>query len=108
MKLLAVALFLIWSFGAHLPIHAAACASAPACMSTEAASAMPRRPVRSSNISSIGYDASSNTLEVEFIGGAVYQYYGVPKPVYEELMRASSHGSYLADYVKGKYRYKEL
>ena len=70
--------------------------------------AMPRRPVRSSNITSIGYDAASHTLEVEFHTGSVYQYYNVPESVYRGLMNASSHGSYLAQYVKEVYRYREV
>lgn len=32
---------------------------------------MDRRPVRSSNVASVGYDESSSTLEVEFHGGRV-------------------------------------
>lgn len=71
--------------------------------------AMPRRPVPSSTIASVGYDARTQTLEVEFRSGAVYQYYAVPQPVYEGLMRAKSHGHYLDRYVKkGGYRYLEI
>lgn len=69
---------------------------------------MPRRPVRSSNIASIGYDASGSILEVEFVTGAVYQYYKVPQAVYEGLMSASSHGTYLVRYVKDVYQYREM
>ena len=36
---------------------------------------MDRTPVVSSNINSIGYDASSSVLEVEFRSG-LYQYFG--------------------------------
>lgn len=109
MKHLAIVLFLVYSLGAHIPTDdAVASASTTACVSSRVTSAMPRRPVRSSNISSIGYDAYFSILEVEFTTGAVYQYYGVPKLVYEGLMKASSHGSYLADHVKGRYRYKEV
>ena len=39
---------------------------------------MNRTPVNSSNVSSVGYDPTSLTLEVEFHGGAVYQYFDVP------------------------------
>lgn len=71
--------------------------------------AMPRRPVQSSNIASIGYEARSQTLEVEFRSGAVYQYFGVPAAVYQGLMAAKSHGHYLDRYVKkGGYRYREV
>lgn len=45
------------------------------------------------------------TLEIEFHGGRVYQYYNVPKRIYQELMAASSHGKYHHRKIKGSYRY---
>ena len=70
---------------------------------------MERQYVSSSNIASIGYDASDMILEVEFLNGAIYQYYDVPQSVYDGLMSASSHGSYLDAYVKkGGYRYIKI
>lgn len=70
---------------------------------------MERQYVSSSNIASIGYDASDMILEVEFLNRAIYQYYDVPQSVYDGLMSASSHGSYLDAYVKkGGYRYSKI
>ena len=70
---------------------------------------MERQYVSSSNIASIGYDASDMILEVEFLNGAIYQYYDVPQSVYDGLMSASSHGSYFDAYVKkGGYRYSKI
>ena len=69
---------------------------------------MEKEKVESSNIESIGYDSDTETLEVEFIKGGVYQYYGVPEYVYDELMAASSHGSYLASNIKGIYNYSKV
>ena len=69
---------------------------------------MDRQSVSSSNIRSIGYDAASSTLEVEFHGGGVYQYYGVPENVYSALMRASSKGRYLNDHIKDRYRCRQV
>ena len=66
---------------------------------------MKRIPVDSSNISSIGYDENSNTLEVEFNNGTVYQYFDVPISVYNGIIEASSKGQYLAQHIKGYYRY---
>lgn len=63
-------------------------------------------PVSSSNISSIGYE--NGTLYVAFNRGGLYAYSGVPEHVYRELMAASSHGSYLARYVKGAYPYRRI
>lgn len=69
---------------------------------------MRRQRVSSSNIASIGYDKVSMILEVEFSNKSVYQYYAVPETVFIELMSASSHGGYLARYVKGYYRYMRI
>lgn len=69
---------------------------------------MERKAVSSSNIASIGYDVNSQTLEVEFLSGGVYQYFDVPEQVYTDLMNASSHGQYLAQNIKGHYRYSKV
>lgn len=69
---------------------------------------MQRKPVSSSNIASIGYDAESETLEIQFHNGGIYRYYGVPQAVYTGLMASSSHGSYLAQNIKNRYQYKKV
>lgn len=40
---------------------------------------MKRIPVSSSNLASVGYDEISQALEIEFLHGGVYQYFGVSK-----------------------------
>jgi hypothetical protein len=69
---------------------------------------MERTPLQSSNLTSIGYDAKSNTLEVEFLNGSLYQYFDVPENVYEGLINAVSHGQFLNQVVKGNFRYARL
>lgn len=59
-----------------------------------------RIPVSSSNVASIGYDESTSTLEVEFLSGRIYHYYGIPKHVYESFIDADSKGKYLNNYIK--------
>jgi hypothetical protein len=61
---------------------------------------MHRQSVTSSNISSIGYDQSLQTLEVEFNDGSIYQYFNVPNYLYSGLMNASSHGTYFNANIK--------
>lgn len=61
---------------------------------------MERIPVQSSNLVSVGYDRESNTLEIEFHNGRIYQYYGVGYDVYESLMNAGSKGSYFNQNIK--------
>lgn len=69
---------------------------------------MNRPSVSSSTIASIGYDPNSQTLEIEFLSGGVYQYYNVPGNVHAGLMNASSHGQYFARYIKGVYKYRQI
>ena len=51
---------------------------------------------------------NSQTLEVEFVGGRVYQYYGVPDNMHEEIMRAPSKGQFLNYYIKNNYPYSRV
>jgi hypothetical protein len=69
---------------------------------------MKRQSVSSTNISSVGYDSESHTLEVEFRGSGVYQYFDVPQSIYDALMHASSHGSYFHRHIKDQYRWVEI
>ena len=69
---------------------------------------MERQRVTSTNIRSIGYDATNGTLEVEFNSGGLYQYFNVPETVYTALMRAASKGRYLNDHIKDRYSYQEV
>ncbi len=69
---------------------------------------MMRQPVSSSNLQSVGYDPNSQTLEVEFNSGSIYQYTGVPESVYQGLMGAASHGSYLAQNIRDRYLYTRI
>jgi hypothetical protein len=68
-----------------------------------------RTPVRSSNISSIGYDAQAKVLEMAFHSGTEYRYFGVPEHLYYGLMNASSHGKYFDLYIKkAGYPYEQI
>ena len=64
--------------------------------------------VASSNISSIGYDPSLNTLEVEFWNGSIYQYFNVPKNLHEKLMETPLKGRFLHKHIKDAYPYSRV
>jgi hypothetical protein len=59
---------------------------------------MERIAVTSSNILSIGYEASAGAdlgiMEIMFQGGRLYRYRDVPKALHAELMRAESIGRF--------------
>ena len=69
---------------------------------------MQRYPVSSSNISSIGYDQRSATLEVEFTSGDVYRYFDVPEHLHQQFLRAASLGQFLNDNIRYRYRYQKI
>ncbi|MFW5872052.1 MAG: KTSC domain-containing protein [bacterium] len=50
--------------------------------------------VDSSNLDSVGYDDDSGILVIEFKKGAAYEYYDVPRYVFDELLGAESKGKY--------------
>ena len=78
---------------------------------------MNRTTVESSLLSAIGYDAITQTLEIEFprkgqpVGsGSVYQYFGVPAEVHTAFMAAESKGKYFLANIKNQpqYPYKRI
>ena len=69
---------------------------------------MERIPVSSSNIRAIGYDLSSQVLEVEFHNSTVYQYTEVTEGEYEGLMNAESKGKYFNANIKNRYPFVKL
>ena len=69
---------------------------------------MNRNTVASSNVVAIGYDAPTQTLEVEFVKGSVYQYYGVPEHMYKRIMREPSKGSFLNTYIRDSYPFSRV
>lgn len=61
---------------------------------------MNRSSVVSSDIRSIGYEPSTCTPEIEFHGGSVYQYAGVPPVEHSRLLAAGSKGTRFHEYTK--------
>ena len=66
------------------------------------------RDIASSNVVAIGYDRPTETLEVEFLKGAVYQYYGVPEHMYDNMMKAPSKGGFLNTYIRDSYPFSRV
>lgn len=61
---------------------------------------MERTSVQSDNLEEIGYDPATETLEIMFRGGRIYQYFNVPLFLFEQLMEAPSHGSFFNQEIK--------
>lgn len=69
---------------------------------------MERNPLTSSMVLSIGYEEASQTLEVEFKSGLIYQYYNVPAVVYEQLLTAESAGTFINTQVKPNFPFSRV
>ncbi|MGI0027463.1 MAG: KTSC domain-containing protein [Nitrosopumilaceae archaeon] len=70
---------------------------------------MERIRIKSNNLRSVGYDESMRILEIEFDHGGIYQYFGVPKKIYDDLMKSeSSYGQFHTRYIKNRYRHEKI
>lgn len=64
-----------------------------------------RQPVVSTNVASVGYSRQLHALEIEFVRGAVYRYLDVQPRLYRRLLEADSKGRFIAENLRGKYRF---
>jgi|Tabmets5t2r1_1033131.scaffolds.fasta_scaffold551769_1 hypothetical protein len=63
---------------------------------------MKRRPVVSDAMRSVGY--LNGTLEIEFVSGDVHRYFDVPRPLYDEFVRAPSLGRFFNRWIRDRFR----
>ena len=68
---------------------------------------MKMQPVNSSRIKAVGYDPAYEILRIQFHEGT-YDYYSVPKHMYENLMSAFSKSRYYALYIKDAFSYSAM
>jgi len=59
-------------------------------------------------IRSYKYLPEKDVLIVTFISGITYQYFHVPKTIYDEFKQAFSKGTYFNKYIKPNHPFKKL
>ena len=59
--------------------------------------------VNSSNLCCIAYDQPNMTLTIQFRDGSTYDYFNVPRFVFDELLNAPSKGRYLHQHIKERF-----
>jgi hypothetical protein len=69
---------------------------------------MERVELESTSLKSVAYDEEALILEVEFVEGGVYQYSGVPREIYEQLIDSESKGRYYVENVRNAFPYKRV
>jgi hypothetical protein len=61
------------------------------------------RPVKSSQVKSVGYDPQTKTLAVTFVhstAGAIYHYPNVEQATFDAFMASDSAGSFFGQHIK--------
>ncbi len=66
-----------------------------------------RQKVNSSDIATIEYDPTTQTLAIEFHATGWYRYFSVPAAVHDELSRTPSPGKFFRQQIKGKYAWEK-
>ena len=69
---------------------------------------MNRFPLPSPMLRSVGYEAVTTTLEIEFSSGCIWRYFGVPERRYQSLMAADCPASYLEQHIKQVFRAEKV
>jgi len=62
--------------------------------------------VTSTAIVRIDYNAPARELEVTFITGKTYTYFGVPGDVYGRFVTANSKGQFFNEYIRDQYNFE--
>lgn len=57
-------------------------------------------------LKSAAHDGDS-TLEIEFHGGGVYRYSGVPRELYDALVGAKSAGQFFGRHIRGRFAHQK-
>ena len=65
-------------------------------------------PVQSSNVAAVGYDHEAQELHVEFKGGGMYIYEGVPPDVAAQVQGAPSVGKAINEHCKDCFDFRKV
>jgi lysyl-tRNA synthetase class 2 len=70
--------------------------------------AFPLLKPEGSVIKQFSYEQKTQTLNIEFDSGSVYEYFKVPPSVKDDLDNAPSKGQYFNKFIKGKFKFEQL
>jgi hypothetical protein len=69
---------------------------------------MPRVDLQSTMLQAAAYHGHLASLDLEFRGGAIYRYFGVPAQTYEDLLLAGSKGNYFNHHIRNRFAYTQV
>ncbi|MBC6988885.1 KTSC domain-containing protein [Hymenobacter sp. BT491] len=62
---------------------------------------MKRRPIRSTSLKAVGYEADTLALEIEYRNGRVVRYTGVSEAVYQALLTVPGKALFVDQVLEG-------
>lgn len=62
-----------------------------------------RAVAQSSHLQNYEYDANTQTLTIQFVNGAIYQYAGVPMTEFHNMVQSGGAGTYFWTKIRDKY-----
>jgi len=65
---------------------------------------MEKQSVTFSAKSAVGYDQINHRMKICFKTGKIYDFCNVPRQIYEDLLSASSKGTYYNKNIRGRYQ----
>ena len=69
---------------------------------------MNRTTVASPGIAQVGYEEGSETLEIEFVSGKIFQFYNVPLNLFNQLMKSSQKELYYESNILVRFPYTRI
>lgn len=69
---------------------------------------MKRTPVQSDILRSVGYAPCASVLEIEFTGGEVGQFVGVPTSIHDALLASASMDHFFAEHIRESYACRRI
>lgn len=66
------------------------------------------RPIKSTNISQVGYDEATKVLRIVFNSGSTYDYFDVDAQTHRFLMQSPSKGGFFHKYIKNNFRCEKV
>jgi len=69
---------------------------------------MEMKPVKSSYLKSMGYNAEKSELRIEFNSGAIFDYFDVTPGEYDSLANSESIGRHFSQNIKTQHSFKKF
>jgi len=64
--------------------------------------------LNSTSLNAAAYAGQTGVLKLEFRSGAVYHYFAVPVPTWQEFLGAESSGTYFNRYIRNRFAYVKI